>query len=250
MGMAPCMRYNNPMRPKLSVIVPAKNEQKLLPRCLGSLVRQQTNVPYEIIVVDGKSTDRTKEIARSFGVRVYTQKKSGKVYGFIEGAARARGEILCFTEADCVVPPHWIQTIADCFCSYPEIVAVSGIYSLHNSTPVYNTLAALSHAAGRFFYYLLYRSVSLRGSNFAIRRPVFRTIGGFSAVHYELYDVELGLRAAKKGRIRHLDRMKIQTSDRRFRGRIGTFLREFLQSFTRNILLNRPIPRQTYPDIR
>src|SRR6202048_606473 len=57
-------------RPTVSVIVPARNEQTCLGACLESLVAQ-TGVPFEIIVVDDHSTDRTREIAQSFsGVRV------------------------------------------------------------------------------------------------------------------------------------------------------------------------------------
>src|ERR1700732_1328289 len=57
-------------RPTVSVIVPARNEQTCLGACLESLV-EQTGVPFEMIVVDDHSTDRTREIAQSFpGVRV------------------------------------------------------------------------------------------------------------------------------------------------------------------------------------
>jgi glycosyltransferase involved in cell wall biosynthesis len=117
------------------VIVPAKNEAKLLPKCLSSLAHQRTEVSYEVIVVDTNSTDGTPAIARSFGARVVNEPRKGKVYAFRSGAEAARGTILCFAEADCVVPATWIQSITDYFDQHPDVLAISGIYTFHFSTP-------------------------------------------------------------------------------------------------------------------
>ena len=57
------------MMKAVSVVVPARNEEKLLPRCLFAL-RQQKYDDFEIIVVDSASTDHTQQVARSFGARV------------------------------------------------------------------------------------------------------------------------------------------------------------------------------------
>jgi glycosyltransferase involved in cell wall biosynthesis len=94
-------------RPAVSVIVPARNEQACLGACLESLVRQ-TGVPFEIIVVDDHSTDRTSEIAHSFpGVRVMEagplpEGWTGKNNAVTAGAREARGQWLLFTDADTV----------------------------------------------------------------------------------------------------------------------------------------------------
>lgn len=236
--------------PHVSVIVPAKNEAKLLPKCLTSLTQQRTKVRYEIIVVDTNSDDGTPEIARSFGAQVINEPRKGKVYAFRTGAEAARGNILCFAEADCILPVNWIQTISDYFEGHPDVVAVSGTYTFHSSTPFYNFLAPVIHRLAQWAYYLLYGSVSLRGSNFAIRRSTYQAVGGFPDNYFELYDVELGRRVAQLGPIHHVPEMEIQTSDRRFRGRILRFVLEFIPSFVRNILLQRPVRSQTYEDIR
>jgi glycosyltransferase involved in cell wall biosynthesis len=94
-------------RPMVSVIVPARNEEVCLGRCLESLVAQ-TGVDFEIIVVDDGSADRTREIAESFpGVRVVNPGSlppgwSGKNNAIVAAAATARGEWLLFTDADTV----------------------------------------------------------------------------------------------------------------------------------------------------
>jgi glycosyltransferase involved in cell wall biosynthesis len=94
-------------RPTVSVIVPARNEEACLGACLESLAAQ-TQVSFEIIVVDDESTDRTREIAKSFaGVRVVEPAPLppgwiGKNNALVAGAREARGEWLLFTDADTV----------------------------------------------------------------------------------------------------------------------------------------------------
>jgi len=94
----------------VSVIVPARNEEASLGACLESLVAQ-TGTPFEIIVVDDGSTDRTREIAQSFaGVRVIEPAPlpsgwSGKNNALTAGAHEARGKWLLFTDADTVHSP-------------------------------------------------------------------------------------------------------------------------------------------------
>lgn len=241
---------NSDDHPLVSIIIPAKNEAKLLPQCLSSLTQQRTSIRHEIIVVDTNSEDGTSEIAHSFGAWVINEPKPGKVYAFRTGAREARGDILCFAEADCRLPDRWIHTIVDYLQQHPNVVAISGSYTFHSSTPLYNLLAIVFHPLTRWMYYLIYGSISLRGSNFAIRKSAYQAVGGFPDNYSELYDVELGRRVAQLGPIHHVPDMEIQTSDRRFRKRILRFIIEFIPSFVRNILLQRPVQSQTYEDIR
>lgn len=98
--------------PRVSVIVPARNEEACLAACLQSLVTQ-AGVDFEIIVVDDRSTDRTREIAASFAyqrVRLIEAGPlpagwTGKNNAVTAGARVARGEWLLFTDADTVHLP-------------------------------------------------------------------------------------------------------------------------------------------------
>jgi glycosyltransferase involved in cell wall biosynthesis len=96
--------------PEISVIVPARNEEVSLPACLGSLVAQ-VGVPFEIVVVDDGSTDRTRQIAASIpGVRVVDAGPlppgwTGKNNAVVSGAREAKGKWLLFTDADTVHKP-------------------------------------------------------------------------------------------------------------------------------------------------
>ena len=93
--------------PVASVIVPARNEEECLGRCLESLAAQQ-GVSFEVLLVDDGSTDRTREIAESFAqVQVMDAGPlpagwSGKNHAAWQGAQRARGRWLLFTDADTV----------------------------------------------------------------------------------------------------------------------------------------------------
>jgi hypothetical protein len=96
-------------RPAVSVIVPARNEEATIGACIQSLVAQH-EVPFEIIVVDDESTDRTREIASSFPrdrVRVIAAGEvppgwTGKNNAVTVGSKAARGEWLLFTDADTI----------------------------------------------------------------------------------------------------------------------------------------------------
>jgi glycosyltransferase involved in cell wall biosynthesis len=124
--------------PEVTVIVPARNEEACLGDCLQSLVGQ-IGVSFEIIVVDDHSTDRTREIARTFaGVRVISPGPlpdgwTGKNNAVVAGAQEARGEWLLFTDADTVhLPGSLSRSLAEAkehgveLLSYsPEQIAVT-----------------------------------------------------------------------------------------------------------------------------
>lgn len=95
--------------PFVSVVMPAHNEEQYISECLHSLKDQDYPADrFEIIVVDNNSTDRTVEIAKSFGVTVL-HKESGPV-GAVRnhGVAHAQGEVIAFIDSDCVAPNNWI----------------------------------------------------------------------------------------------------------------------------------------------
>lgn len=104
--------------PDVSVIIPALNEEKVIGECLASLSR--LNYPresFEVILVDNGSTDRTREIARSFSSVLHLtirQQPEGHVSALRNlGASLARGRDLAFLDSDCLVPPTWMaQAVA------------------------------------------------------------------------------------------------------------------------------------------
>lgn len=97
---------------KVSVIIPAYNAEHTIEICLAALGDQDTDVPYEVIVVDDCSVDRTAALASDSGVSVICHaRRRGAAAARNSGIAAAQGDILCFTDADCAPKRDWIRQI-------------------------------------------------------------------------------------------------------------------------------------------
>lgn len=114
MGNAP----SNSGTLRVSVIVPALNEARVIGQCLGALARQSlARGAFEVILVDNGSSDETLEIARRFQASLnltVLEKRDVHISALRNhGAAAARGEFLAFLDADCIAPPDWLSQAAD-----------------------------------------------------------------------------------------------------------------------------------------
>lgn len=104
------------MKPRFSVIIPALNEEKFLPKLLESL-SLQTQKDFEVIVVDGRSTDKTVAVAKTFedkipSLHVIVSPKASLPFQRNLGASGASGEWLVFIDADSVLLPYFFDRIS------------------------------------------------------------------------------------------------------------------------------------------
>ena len=129
--------------PTVSVIIPVRNNEETIEDLLESLM----NLDYpkdkvEFIIVDGQSTDNTVSIASKYPVKILEEPGLGPNYARSIGVEASTGEILAFTDGDCIVPKHWIKVIVENL-SNPEVGCVGGsVYadkSLENN--IYATYA-------------------------------------------------------------------------------------------------------------
>ena len=98
-------------QPFCSIIIPALNEEKDIEACLSSLSQQTyPRERYEILVVDNGSQDSTKELASHYADQVFDKTNCNVGAVRNHGAEKAKGEILIWTDADCVVDRDWIET--------------------------------------------------------------------------------------------------------------------------------------------
>jgi glycosyltransferase involved in cell wall biosynthesis len=98
-----------PPRPAdVAVVVPVRNAEGMLAACLESIVRQG---PAELIVVDGLSTDRTIEIARSFGARILSDEGRGLPAARSVGARAATTRVLALVDADVILPDGSLEAL-------------------------------------------------------------------------------------------------------------------------------------------
>ena len=107
--------------PRLSVVIPARDEEHNLPALLRSLTAQSTQ-PIEILVVDDGSTDRTAAVARQFGATVLASKPlpegwRGKPWACHQGARAATGDLLLFLDADTWFEPDGLARILGSYTS-------------------------------------------------------------------------------------------------------------------------------------
>ncbi|MEN6397218.1 MAG: glycosyltransferase [Methanoregula sp.] len=198
----------------ISVIVPSFNEEENIAQCLVSLSHQTVSKSeYEIIVVDGGSTDRTCEIARKYADMVFiqTSKKVGGARN--DGVMASKGDIIATTDADCILPPDWIERIRNDFRD-PAVVQVYGpVYPIedsvgnHFSLFLANTFSRIGYYS-RTFYYTL-------GCNTAFRKDAFVKAGMYRCIDAG-DDLEIAMRMKDEGKIRFDGKLKVGFSMRRY----------------------------------
>lgn len=111
-----------------SIIIPTYNGAKRIRACLDALAPQVAGRQVEILVVDDGSTDNTAEVVRSYSdVRLISQVNAGPASARNRGAAEARGELLLFTDDDCVPMADWLEAMLAPFADN-SVVGVKGIY--------------------------------------------------------------------------------------------------------------------------
>ena len=113
---------------KVSVIVPVYNNQESIKKCIEALLRQDyPKSNYEVIVVNDGSSDGTADVVTAYPVRYISQKNQGPAAARNRGAGEATGDIILFTDSDCVPDPDWIMEMVKPF-AVPDVVAVKGAY--------------------------------------------------------------------------------------------------------------------------
>lgn len=185
--------------PRISVIVPVKDAADVLPACLQGLAHQEEVGTYETIVVDDGSIDDSAEVARIHGVRVISQANTGPAAARNLGARHARGEILAFTDADCVPDPKWLFHLTQPF-EHPEVVGTRGVYRTQQT-------GLVPRFVQQEYMYKYRRMAKLSRIDFidtysaAYRRKVFLENGGFQVAFPlpSVEDQELSFRLARKG---------------------------------------------------
>lgn len=96
--------------PLISIIIPVKNEADLLENCLASISRlDYPQERIEVIVADGLSTDGTPDVAKKYDARIVINNKRTVSPGRNVAFKIAKGALIAFTDADCIVDSHWIK---------------------------------------------------------------------------------------------------------------------------------------------
>jgi hypothetical protein len=187
----------------VSVVIPALNEERTLARTLAHL---RLSEGMEVVVADGGSTDRTREIAREHGCAV-VESPRGRARQMNAGARAATGDIFLFLHADCTLPAGAFEAIREALVR-PGVVA--GAFYL-----------SIAHPALRFRLIEFFANIRSRltrvpygDQGLFLGREAFERVGGFPDIPF-MEDIALGRILRRMGRIAFL-RPPIGASARRW----------------------------------
>lgn len=181
---------------KVSIIIPARNEEKNIKLLLSSLQKQTYPKELtEIIVVDDHSTDDTARIVREFGEVILLQLKNESINSYkkkaIEtGIKKATGELIITTDADCVAGPAWLNSIASFKEENNSVLVAAPVCFINDPSPKNKLLLdfqlldflVLQGITGVSVYK---KNLSMcNGANLAYEKKVFHEVGGFSGIDH------------------------------------------------------------------
>ncbi len=205
---------------KISVIIPAYNEENYIQNTLTSVL-DQDYTDYEVIVVDNASTDRTVKLIVGFPVKLITETRKGTMWACEAGRNVATGEIIVRMDADCLPDKDWLSRGVAYF-NNPKIVAVTGPYDYHDAPTFFRNFSLFSQK-----YIYRYCNIWLQafglggvliGGNTFMRSKSLKEMGGFNtAVTFYGDDTDTAKRISKYGRIYFDPNLTMKTSARRFK---------------------------------
>jgi glycosyltransferase involved in cell wall biosynthesis len=186
--------------PVISVVVCTYNRAHLLADALDALIAQaDPTPPFEVIVIDNNSTDRTREIVEQHiaggFVRYAFEPKQGLSIARNYGVSLARADLIAFTDDDVRASRTWVRSIVTAFHENPDVAMVGG-----KVEPVWDEPPPvwLSDAGSAPLPVVTYgehpfridpeRPVCLIGANVAVRRRIFDRVGGFSTALQRVRD--------------------------------------------------------------
>ena len=176
-----------PRTPSVSIIVCSYNGAKTLAACLESLGKL-SYPDYEVILVDDGSTDDTAYIAAQFPtIRYMHQSNHGLSHARNTGATAAKGEVLVYTDSDCMADVDWLYYLIGTLVSGNY----AGVGGPNVPPPAQNWVqACVAGAPGGPSHVLLTDTVAehIPGCNMAFYRWAFENVGGFDSEYHKAGD--------------------------------------------------------------
>lgn len=220
-GIRRLNRFEGTWQPFVSVIVAARNEQRTIGALLQCLLHQ-TYHTYEVIIVNDRSTDSTAEIIdniqknnsiiKRIDITTVTDDMPSKKNALRAGIEMSKGELLCFTDADCFPPPAWIEQLVRGF--EPDVGLVSG-YSPYQIPDANKSHRFSNYLSTCFFRFIAYEELRAAiwsagaiglnvgwlctGRNLAYRRKTYDELGGYEKIKMSVSgDDDLFLQLVRK----------------------------------------------------
>ncbi len=239
--------------PKVSVLIPAYNEEKYIIRTLEALL-QQDYPNFEIIITDNASTDNTALLVEQF-IALYStnnipvllvyEHKRGTNFARERARVEATGSVIAQIDADCLPSKYWISKGVVALCgSHQKRVAVTGPYDYFDGNKLMRTGAFLVQ---KFAYPLINIMVQLKGNgailiggNAFIRSQVLEKTGGYNtALTFYGDDVDLGKKISQFGHVAFIPSLIQRSSSRRYKANGFWKVNKKYQACFWNLVFNR-----------
>ncbi|MFC1931496.1 glycosyltransferase [Chloroflexota bacterium] len=193
---------------KVTVIIPVRNQAEKIEKCLEAVFSQSCQ-PYEVLVVDGHSSDGTIERVEKFPAKILYEDYHTRSGACQVGVEHAMGEYVVFTDADCIPHQDWLANLVGGFND--GIIGVGGAiknigegFWIHSVNLAYGTfLGSANSVQGRVFSEKRFVN-SISGCNSMYRRQDILGVGGFNPSLPGAEDAELNGRMLKKGKLLYL----------------------------------------------
>lgn len=194
----------------ISVLIPTLNNEQTIGACLESIQKQSLK-PDEIIVIDGYSSDKTVEIARKYKCNILFEERRTRAAACNTGLRNATGDIIIFTDGDCIAKENWIEELIKSFeCNEDgSIVAITGPNVEYPKESLFGKAVNAIYSSligGRWseqsqsIFNMKPRYVkSAAGCNVAYRRKCFDEVGLFNEDLITAEDSEFNFRLREKG---------------------------------------------------
>lgn len=233
---------------KISIVIPTYNEEKYIGKTLKSVKQLDTDGwEVEIIIVDAGSTDKTAQIAKTFGAKVVIIPHRGIGFARQKGIEHAAGEIIAFTDADTIVAENWLSLHVRALAK-PGVVLTYGPFKVSDgSFPYYHYVNYIQFYAWWIIHYLFGLAFAA-GQNMAFWRDKAKSVGGFNTQLPILEDNDFSLRMAKIGKVVFLKDAVVYSSGRRSKEGLGFFVRTTVAVVKYYFLRQKNLQR--FPDFR
>jgi len=236
---------------KLSIVIPAYNEEKYIIVPLMSLSKQSfTN--FEIIVCLNNCTDNTREVVEEvrsktgMDIKIVEEKRKGVSFARNTGFSHAQALYIASADADTYYPEDWTEKIIKDF-DKKDILGVYGPVYIKSdkwlmkfsAKYLFTIFLKISHIFGNY---------NINGMNFAVRKSVFEKIGGFNTSWKSAEDVYIGMKLKEIGKVKFDKKLIVYTNDRRFKDNSVSSLKHHVKNYIR-VFIRKKEPLD-FSDIR
>jgi len=195
--------------PFVSVVVGIRNEEKFIEECIEALLNlDYPRNSYEIIVVDGMSADKTRDIVQKYPVKLLLNERKNVAAARNLGVKNARGDLVAFTDGDCKVHPQWLKTLIREMQDAPDdVMCFGGPNLIFDTDPVFGRVVGYaqesflgSGGSAQSKNSTKKRYVgSLPNCNAMYKKTAIQEVGGFDERFVVGQDGDLNYRIGKKG---------------------------------------------------